>query len=126
MYQFGTIDSGDFCYPYWMSNYLTSLWKSADLVRQSVVPSAMVDGRGDLFTMSLWGMNTSGAQYNLQCFKANGKTISSTGVLIYPWTQIESSINVTKNPSGLNKSDCISWFNRYVFNAFQPCIAQDV
>ena len=128
LYQFGTIDGGDFCYPYWMANYLkSSLGNSADLVRQSVVPSAMVDGRGDLFTMSLWGLDTSsGAQYMLQRFTASGNTISFNSTSIFPWTLVGVSINVTQTPSNLDNTNYVTWLKRYGFNAFHACIAQDV
>ena len=129
VYEFGTLDSGDFCYSYWMSTYLTSLLRSSkDLVRQSVVPSAMVDANGDLFAMSLYGLSgPSGAKYRLARYRANERMVSCVeSIFIYPWASIGTSINVTENPSNIGSSSEKRWLKCFLCNAFQPYIAQDV
>ena len=126
-YAWYTIDVGDFCYDYWMDTYFKSLWKSEALVKQSVVPSAMVDANGDLFTMSLCSLSSSsGALFNLQKFFGSGKAIvQKQSTHIYPWTLIGTNINVSAWPNNLD-GDRRKWFDRYTSNAFQTCIAQDV
>ena len=110
-----------------MNTYFKSLVGSEALVRQSVVPSAMVDANGDLFTMSLWQLKTSsGALFNLQKFSGSGKAIvQEQSTHIYPWTLIGTNINVSAWPNNLN-GDSRIWFDRYASNAFQAWIAQDV
>jgi len=52
-YKMGVIDSGDFCYSYWMDTTMASNYGSEDAVRESFAPNAMVDTNGDLYAISL-------------------------------------------------------------------------
>ena len=88
-YTTGTIDSGDFCYTYWMDTTMTSNYGSAAAVRESFAPSAMVDDNGNLYAISLWGFgNTNGSNGPSFAIKKYVNGSFSNIITFYPWTKI--------------------------------------
>ena len=126
-YASSSIDSG-FCYSNWMSNTMVSNYGSVAAVRSSVVPSAMVDSNGDLYTITLNDMVTGnyGPKFLICKYTANGSSISQSAFAhFYPWSKI-TTINMQGTPYLSGSSSDPGYFKRRIHNAFQPSISQQV
>ena len=127
-YASDTIDTG-FCYDAWMRNTMVNNYYGSEAaVRSSVVPSAMVDPDGVLYTITLYGMETGnyGAKFLIGKYTANGSSVSRTAsTYFYPWSKI-TTINMQSTPYlGYGDYDP-GYFNHRIHNCFQPSISQQV
>lgn len=99
-YASATIDAG-FCYSGWMTNTMVSNYYGNEAaVRSSVVPSAMVDPDGNLYTITLWEMDSGnrGPVFRISKHVGNESSVSRELVTyFYPWSKI-TIINMQSTP----------------------------
>ena len=128
-YASDSIDSS-FCYSAWMRNTMVNNYYGSEAaVRSSVVPSAMVDPDGVLYTISLYGMERGnyGAKFLICKYTASGSSVSLTkSVYFYPWTKCGTTINMQSTPNFEGYSGDADYFKYRIHNCFQPSISQQV
>ena len=125
-YQFGTIES-NLCSEnwYWIRELKNSSQYNGDInsVRRSLVPSAMVDKDGDMFTVYPSYIGQRGLQLALGHYKS-GKHAGT--LLFYPWNRIGTTVsNNQSTPQYKNEVDK-NLFSRAIHNILQPCLIQEV
>ena len=117
---------------YLYHSYNGGTWNYTDLqnlVKQSIVPSAMVDTKGSLYTVNFERIeSTNGAR-----FLIGADTIEDyVETIIYPWKLIANETITIRNSVDYykfqkeNNYTAEDDFMNYIHNAFQPCIAQEV
>ena len=127
-YTSSSIDSG-FCYSNWMSNTMVNNYYGSEAaVRSSVVPSAMVDSNGVLYTITLYGMGTGnyGPNFLIKKYTANGSSVSMTASTnFYPWIKC-STIDMKSTPYLGGCDPDPEYFKHRIHNCFQPSISKQV
>lgn len=113
-----------FYYSYWIPTMLSN-YGSAALVRESIVPSAMVDSKGDLFTISFYMFDSQGPRFRIAKYEASSY-IKYDILWFSPWKEIYPLNNIKSEPYLDGFGDDKNHFKNYIHNAFQPCVAQDV
>ena len=124
--KYNTLTIGNINCVYWLKT-MVSNYGSEALVRQSVVPSAMLDSNGFFYTLKQMNFTEAGIMFCICKFDPQGKYISNKNLYFSPWYMVNSSINcqTTPNLSVLPDVDP-THFKNYIHNAFQACIAQEV
>lgn len=123
-YKSGLIDNV-FFYEKWLSNTLCGYYgNDENVVRESLVPSAMVDLDGVLYTVDLYGMGSQGPNFIIKKYTSNsdGSSISSSSMHYYPW----DTSNVGNTPYLDGYADDPDYFKDFFHNCLQPCIAQEM
>jgi len=92
----------------------------------------MVDVDGTLYTIDLYGMDsTKGAKFILKKYTSNstGSSISSSSTYYYPWTKCGDTVNAGSTPNlhayGYDDESAGEFKNKF-HNCLQPCIAQEL
>ncbi len=119
----------------WMKT-MRDFYGSEAAVWESFAPSAMVDANGDLYAITLHDFNTSnGPRFAISKYGNNSTTnipsIKKSVFTFSPWTKIPG---VTPNCVSVPKFDFNeknvdnekNMFKNYIYNAFMPCLAQEV
>ena len=133
--QIETIDSGNFCYSYWMATTMADNYGSTAAVRESFAPSAMVDTNGDLYAITLWSFDSKeGPMFAIHKYVAGQLTART--INFYPWEKIPGVTPAcTSKPafdhsefSGISVGSDLekNYFKNYIHNVFMPCLAQEV
>lgn len=92
---------------------------------RGIVPSAMVDSKGDLYTLSLTNFGASGPEFQLQkCYYSNGE-IKTTSVKFYPWKIAYSNTNLKLPAEPKGSDDDKKLFNWSFHNALSPCLFKE-
>lgn len=92
-------------------------------------PSAMVDKEGVLWTASFEYMQDyRGLGYELDRHEGTNGTITSQYHCFYPWTLIpDVTPNCETDPNfNTGIANDPTYFENYIHNILQPCIAQDI
>ncbi len=97
--------------------------------RQNIVPSAMVDGKGDLYTLVLdyFYTGSRGPDFHLTKFYWNGTNVSRGKTkCIDAWREWHgSSLNIKDTPNLPLDQDAM-YFREYFPNVLHSCICQDL
>ena len=123
---------------WWLATTMKENW-GEKVVRQSLVPSAMVDADGTLFTLHFHNSGSSyGIYFYLSKFTENNYSVSKSYKSVYPWTYFDTdlrsivpsdtpiTLNMGSRPDLTKDGNDPYYFKNYIHNAYQPCIAQDV
>lgn len=108
-------------YDYWIEILGETIGKSAAM--QSIVASSMVDTNGDLYNIIYTNINSNGALYFIIKRAANTSQICRF-LAWYPWKFLYDQV-VPQNPYYVGGGDR-RYFQQCFYNAFQPCIAQEI
>ena len=97
-------------------------------LRRAIVPSAMVDWNGDLYTVSLYNWGSNGPIFLLQKCSWSSGTLVVTSLEYTPWTYAynKDSLSLGNRPIFTRCSEEETWFKWGFHNALQPCIFQEV
>ena len=126
-YQFALLGSNFFYPTYWMGTMGDTYggWTNATAVRnirRSIVPSAMVNEAGDLFTIWLKDFDPKGPRFFLGNY-ARGIYYDNS----WPWQVAceNNNLVLSTNPSFWHDGDWTCFIYNF-YNAFHPCIPQEV
>ena len=98
-------------------------------LRRTIVPSAMVDCNGDLYTVTLWGFGVHGPAYKLSKLSyQNGVVNSNLSHNYYPFYVAygDESPNLDYEPYFEGYDGDQNFFKNCFHNVFQPCIMQEL
>lgn len=136
-YQTGIIDTGF----YYKSNSGGGGWmpKMADYyggrnnptailgIRRSIVPSAMVDWQGNLYTITLHNFASSGPCFRWSKMTYSNGAVSCTYIERWPWVWAYGKDPALANePYFGGSGGDEEWFKRGFHNALSPCIVQEL
>lgn len=95
-------------------------------LRRGIVPSVMVDSKGDLYTLSLVGFGKYGPKFQLAKYCYSKGSITPTIATFEPWRKVYNNlVELPKEPNFEieNSADAYHW---KFHNALSPCIFQEV
>ena len=108
-------------YDYWIESLGKTIGKSAAM--QSIVAGSMVDTNGNLYNIIYTNVNSGGALYFI--IKRAANTPQKCQFLAwYPWRFLYDQ-GAPQTPHYVLKNDS-RYFQQCFYNAFQPCIAQEI
>ena len=95
-------------------------------LRRGIVPSAMVDSKGDLYTLSLWGFGESGPEFQLKQYHYEKGEVKEKSVKFYPWKLAydDSALELPVEPKLDSETDK-KLFNWCFHNALSPCLFKE-
>lgn len=112
----------------WRSAIL-SHYGSRENVWQSCIPSAYVDNGGDLYALFLWNIWSRGVDYWYRriSLKNESKALEPSDVWVHiaPWPLI-GNFSLKDDPYLETFSGDTTYFKKFIYNIFNPCIAQNV
>lgn len=125
-YNFALIDSF-YCYSLWLKTTMLSNYGSEQNVLEAFVPSAMVDTNGVLFTVTLFSVTLEGAVLRIGKYEPRDASIKTSSVFFSPWIFAGVTLHMRETPNlNVYATDDPRIFKNQIYNAFCPCLAQEV